>query len=386
MRTPEASGIQDALLFIPDISGFTRFVNDTEIAHSQHIIEELLDRIIDSNEMDLKMAEVEGDAVFFYHTGIVPTAAQLLSQIQRMFINFHGHLRLYEAHRICQCGACSSANALSLKFFCHYGEVSVNQVKGTLKPFGPNVILIHRLMKNEIQGGEYALFTDALIQASANWVNIEDVAWAPPVEGQQTYDAGEVQFQYIPLASLKQHVSQPSPTDFGLAGASDKVLSCETVVEAPMNLVFDVISDLDYRHHWFIGLKGSDKLNHKIMQSGSTHRCVIKQKESDPFFVAHDFNVSNDLVTFVETNHKDGHASVYYLRRLGKALTKVEVTYIAKPNPIKKLIFNLLIKKKLEKITADQLGNLNNYCKKLVAEGKQHPNHIELGINDSQVF
>ena len=91
MSATAAPGIQQALLFIPDISGFTRFVNDTEIAHSQHIIEELLERIIDANEMDLSMAEVEGDAVFFYRAGSTPTAAQLLSQIQRMFINFHAH-------------------------------------------------------------------------------------------------------------------------------------------------------------------------------------------------------------------------------------------------------------------------------------------------------
>ena len=31
------------LLFIPDISGFTRFVNETEIDHSRLIIQELLE-------------------------------------------------------------------------------------------------------------------------------------------------------------------------------------------------------------------------------------------------------------------------------------------------------------------------------------------------------
>ena len=35
-------------IFIPDITGFTSFVNQTEIEHSQHIISELLEVIIDS--------------------------------------------------------------------------------------------------------------------------------------------------------------------------------------------------------------------------------------------------------------------------------------------------------------------------------------------------
>ncbi len=36
----------NALIFTPDISGFTRFVNETEIQHSQHIIEKLLEVIL----------------------------------------------------------------------------------------------------------------------------------------------------------------------------------------------------------------------------------------------------------------------------------------------------------------------------------------------------
>ena len=41
------------LLFIPDISGFTRFVTETEIGHSRLIIQELLDILINSNEIAL---------------------------------------------------------------------------------------------------------------------------------------------------------------------------------------------------------------------------------------------------------------------------------------------------------------------------------------------
>ncbi len=54
-----------ATLFIPDISGFSRFIDETEISHSQHIVTELLEALIDANELDLVVSEVEGDAVFF---------------------------------------------------------------------------------------------------------------------------------------------------------------------------------------------------------------------------------------------------------------------------------------------------------------------------------
>ena len=39
------------LLFIPDISGFTRFVNETEIEHSRLIIQELLELLINANQI-----------------------------------------------------------------------------------------------------------------------------------------------------------------------------------------------------------------------------------------------------------------------------------------------------------------------------------------------
>ena len=47
------------LLFIPDISGFTRFVTDMEIEHSRHIIQELLEVLIDANELGLEIYRQE---------------------------------------------------------------------------------------------------------------------------------------------------------------------------------------------------------------------------------------------------------------------------------------------------------------------------------------
>jgi Protein of unknown function (DUF2652) len=51
------------LLFIPDISGFSRFVSQTEIEHSRLIIQELLEILINANQMGLEISEVEGDAI-----------------------------------------------------------------------------------------------------------------------------------------------------------------------------------------------------------------------------------------------------------------------------------------------------------------------------------
>ena len=56
MATAQDESAQPTLLFIPDISGFTDFVHNTEIQHSGHIVEELLEVLIDANEISLEIS------------------------------------------------------------------------------------------------------------------------------------------------------------------------------------------------------------------------------------------------------------------------------------------------------------------------------------------
>ena len=141
-----------SLLFIADISGFTRFVNETEITHSRHIISELLEALIDKNELGMDVAEIEGDAVLFYKYGEVPTFESLLKQSQEMFLEFHSHLLNYKQKRICHCGACQTAQDLTVKFISHQGEFSFIRVKDFNKPHGSDVVLVHKLLKNDVPG------------------------------------------------------------------------------------------------------------------------------------------------------------------------------------------------------------------------------------------
>src|SRR6185369_3557411 len=97
------------LLFIPDISGFTRFVNETEIDHSRLIIEELLEVLINANQIGLEVSEIEGDAILFFKFGDSPDIKELYKQVEKMFREFHSHLVAYDYRRFCRCKACSSA-------------------------------------------------------------------------------------------------------------------------------------------------------------------------------------------------------------------------------------------------------------------------------------
>ena len=103
------------LLFIPDISGFTRFVNEVEISHSRFIIQQLLEELINANDSGLKISEIEGDAILFYKYGEPGDLQLLYNQVEKMFMAFHRYLVIYDNRKICQCKACISAANLSLK-------------------------------------------------------------------------------------------------------------------------------------------------------------------------------------------------------------------------------------------------------------------------------
>lgn len=367
---------QPTLLFVPDISGFTQFVNETEISHSRHIIEELLENLIDANEIGLSVSEIEGDAILFYREGPAPSAAALLAQVQRMYVRYHAHLKKYETHRICQCGACSTANELTLKCIAHYGEVGRQQVKDYSKLFGKHVIVVHRLMKNSVPHSEYVLLTRPLVNACSNGVQINQAAWAPPELGEEQYDVGSVEYCYISLAPLMTHVPEPAIEDYSLPGATAKVLEYEVVIEAPIDMVFNVVSDLSARHYWMVGLVGSDRLNSKITRNGSTHRCVMKGDEGDPFFVSHNFQRGKDFITFTDTATKQGFCTVFTLRRIGNQVTRLQLHYFVKRNPFKEVLFKLLMRKKVARDAEASCAKLETYCKDLLRAGRQHPAQI----------
>ncbi len=367
-----------ALIFIPDISGYTKFVNSTEILHAKHILEELLEVLMDANDIDMELSEIEGDALLFYRKGKAPTVDEMMKQVEKMFIKFHEYLRQLETHRICSCGACSTANNLTIKFVAHYGEVAENHVKDRFVLFGKEVIVAHRLLKNEVPSNSYGLFSNGLMEACDTWERLPEVSFSKVVPMEEEYDFGKANYSYIELGSLKNQIEEPKIEDFSIKGATEKIFQVEQIVEAPIDLTFNVLSDYSIRHEFSDGLIDSDMLNHKIAQNGSTHRCVIKRDESDPEFVAHDYSFMRNKITFVESSQKQGFTSIYSLIAIDKEKTRVKVVAFTKPNFFKVLIFNLFFKKKIIKSATQTMVNLNQMCKKMVAKNLQHSSQIVL--------
>ena len=148
-----------ATLFIPDMSGFSNFVTNTETLHGQRITALLLEEIINSTPEDFSVSEIEGDAVLFYKEGSAIDLKDFLDLTSHIYKNFHIRKEKMIDERVCECGACKSIVKLTIKFIVHYGEIAFIDVRNFKKLYGKDVVLAHRLLKNNLKEKEYVLFT-----------------------------------------------------------------------------------------------------------------------------------------------------------------------------------------------------------------------------------
>lgn len=145
-------------VLIPDISGFTKFVNETEFNAGREITKELLSVIINHNNLNLKISEIEGDAILFYvHNHLTPVLIK--DQFEVMLKQFKKRLEELRAETGLEID-------LSLKLIAHYGKLSTYRIGKFEKLYGRTVIEAHRLLKNSIKSNSYILMTDSIFKAS----------------------------------------------------------------------------------------------------------------------------------------------------------------------------------------------------------------------------
>ncbi len=350
---------QPALLFMPDISGFTQFVNETEILHSQHIVQELLEILIDSNHLGLQVSEVEGDAIFFYRLGEKPDLRSLLQQVEKMFTRFHAHLKLYEHQRVCPCGACKTAVGLTLKVVAHFGEVAGISVRDHKKLFGKDVILIHRLLKNNIGKNEYVLFTNQLV-AEMEHKNLPD--WYMPRQASEKYDLGEIQFYFSDLSDLHKTVQVTLPV-YNSSSKTYVAFSEEEMISAPMEKIFEMLLDMQQQVRLIGGKKENEKItNDTILRIGTRHSCLITRNNS--VNVTESVRIEPENIELVEMNEKGVAGYRYILKKISPGQTNLSIQMLVRNNPFFKMTFLILMKSKMMKRFHGFFKNLKAYLTK----------------------
>ena len=155
------SGLQEGALVLADISGYSKFVAQTEVDHSWSILHELLDTMVRSVQGRMDVSQVEGDAILFISGLSTP---DVIAALERTFIDFHRRLRDMQTVTTCPCNACANIGILKLKFIVHHGKFSRQRLGNVEQLHGTDVIVAHRLLKNTVPSKEYLLVTDAVLE------------------------------------------------------------------------------------------------------------------------------------------------------------------------------------------------------------------------------
>ncbi len=347
-----------SLIFIPDITGFTQFVNQTEIKHGQHIISELLEILIDSNQLGMEVAEIEGDAVLFYLESKVPAVPELLDQAKQMFLNFHNHLQEYEARRICRCGACSTAHELSLKFIVHQGEIGFTTVRNRTKPYGAEIVKSHKLMKNSINSPEYILFSEPF-SPGLEAVDFEGLTFS---EGNEDYkDVGTVNYSFTKLTSFRDLISpvQPTPPPPKVPSPLTKKIH----IDRPTDEVYSLLMDLDLRLLWNEGLDNLEYERNRVNRVGTRHTCLFPVGQAEFQTTAPDRGTDTRVYGEEMLNPPFARQLfLYYLLSPSRGQTELSVELHYFPKPVTGWIMAPLIKFKFAKqlnVTLNSLKTLS---------------------------
>lgn len=342
------------LLFIPDISGFTQFVEKTEIEHSQFIIKNLLEALINCNQLDLQVSEIEGDAILFYKFGNPPGSKAIYDQVEKMFCEFHHLLRSISVKRLCQCGACKESEKLSLKVITHQGEFTTYNIKEFSKLIGKDVIRAHQLLKNDIPEHEYWLVTDNLYQQHFKLDELP--GWMKWVPGKKEIENDAINFQYVYLSPLLEKV--PVESRFPSALQQGKIELVRVYKEVPVDFLqlFYLTVNLDLRPLWVEGVKSIDKMGFPENLVGVAHRCIFTNG-SEVLITSH-VRATDTCVEYEETT-QDGLRTMHYeynTTGTGKAMASF-VVYIKK-NAVKLFLFDLFMRKKITRKLETSLNNL----------------------------
>jgi hypothetical protein len=151
---------EDGFLILADISGFTAFVTAAELEHGAEITGALLEVVMQRLSPPLEIQELEGDAVFALGPDrLLPDGGVLPAVLGETFLAFKEEQRRLAADDGCSCRACRSTGGLDLKFVTHHGRFVRQVLGGRSRVAGPDVILVHRLLKNSVAAAAYLLLT-----------------------------------------------------------------------------------------------------------------------------------------------------------------------------------------------------------------------------------
>jgi hypothetical protein len=117
------SRIQKGYLMLADISGYIEFIEQSELDHAPLVLNHIITFLTGQLTPTLKLAEIEGDALFLFMDEKDLTRGELLLElIEATYMNFRDQRRTLMHNITCPCKACQPVATLHLKFILHHGD------------------------------------------------------------------------------------------------------------------------------------------------------------------------------------------------------------------------------------------------------------------------
>ncbi len=206
---------QKGCLWVADISGFTGYLNESELEHAEGTLTDLLQVLIDKPGSPLIVSKLEGDAVFAYAIDDEMAGGQtFLELVEDTYVEFRRTIELMVLNNTCQCNACANVSSLDLKFVIHHGEFRMQEVGGFSELVGSDVNLVHRLMKNSVAEATgiraYCLYTDQARRA----LGLEEIADLTPHK-EEVADFGDLDTWVQDLGAMYEERRHGAKVELG---------------------------------------------------------------------------------------------------------------------------------------------------------------------------
>src|SRR6185437_3970630 len=194
---------ESACFAIADISGYTHFVSGVELDHAQDIIADVMDTLVRALRPPFRLAKFEGDAAFVY--------------------------------------------ALADKIVVHHGEFIRQKMAGREELAGRDVILVHRLLKNEVGKTfgphAYALYSDACVRA----MGIDPAAQGLREHAEAIEHIGETKCW---VSDLEQAWTREIETARTLVQRAQAFMIMERDFAAPRQEMWDLVTSPQHHLRW----------------------------------------------------------------------------------------------------------------------------------------
>ena len=240
-----------ACFVIADISGYTHFVSGVELDHAQDIIADIMDTLVKALRPSFRLAKFEGDAAFVYTLADKVDGSLLQDSIEAAYFAFRKRLRNIKQANSCECQACSRMQSLDVKFVVHHGEFIRQKMSGREELAGRDVILVHRLLKNDVGKTfgprAYALYSDACVRA----MGIDAKAQGLVEHAETIEHIGETKCW---VSDLEQAWTSENEARRSVVERDNAFRVLETDFSAPRAALWDLITMPGNRPRW----QGSD--------------------------------------------------------------------------------------------------------------------------------